>query len=107
MTYYYIRGRDPSNVQLLCEQESSIGELNQRKWEETISEVMYSNPLEVDTLPYVGSYHFVCNKGNTTVSAIELIIHGLFLNKFTLENHLLLTSYLTYSPFCSVELHRI
>ena len=87
MIYYYIKGKDPSNVQLLCRRDNSTVELNRKAWRLTASGGTHSNPLIIDNIPSVGRLEFVCLVGNTTILTIEFIIHGSFQLLFYLKSY--------------------
>ena len=107
MTYYYIKGKDPSNVQLLCTQDNSTVELNKKTWNQTLSGVVHNNPLVIDTIASVGSLEFVCNIDDATISTIELIIHGLLSNYLSQTLILFKYQYIYYSTIGYNELHWI
>ena len=74
MSYYYIRGVDPSNILLLCYINSIDIQIFTVKWK--LSGVDYDNPIKLYDLNAMDATQVACRVRTANIYAIVLTVYG-------------------------------
>ncbi|KAI6650359.1 hypothetical protein LOD99_6036 [Oopsacas minuta] len=73
MSYYYIKGIDQNDIQLLCDQENTSINLNTITWRDTTTNSTYNNPVVINNI--AASLNLTCYMESVATFSVQITIY--------------------------------